>query len=147
MRRREFISLIAGATAWPLAAHAQRPLMPVVGFLTPAGNAAAISDLLAAFRRGLAEAGYVEGKNLAIEYRFTNFKLEAMPEAARDLVGRNVNVIFAATPDAVVAAKNATTAIPVVGVDLENDPVAKGYVQVSPAQAAISPERSLISRS
>jgi putative ABC transport system substrate-binding protein len=62
MRRREFISLIAGATAWPLAAHAQRPLMPVVGFLTPAANAAAISDLLAAFRRGLAEAGYVEGK-------------------------------------------------------------------------------------
>jgi putative tryptophan/tyrosine transport system substrate-binding protein len=129
MRRREFVTLVGGAVAaWPFAAAAQQP-MPVIGFLTPAGGEASISQLLAAFRRGLAEAGYVEGKSLAIEYRFTNFKLEAMPEATRDLVGRNVNVIFAATPDAVVAAKSATTAIPVVGVDLENDPVAKGYVK------------------
>jgi putative tryptophan/tyrosine transport system substrate-binding protein len=129
MRRREFISLIAGATAWPVAARAQQPPMPVIGFLTPAGAEAQISDLLAAFRQGLAEAGYVEGKSLAIEYRFTNFKLEAMPEAADDLVRRNVNVIFAATPDAVAAVQSATTTIPAVGVDLENDPVAKGYVK------------------
>jgi putative ABC transport system substrate-binding protein len=129
MRRREFISLIVGATAWPLGARAQQPTMAVVGFVTPAEAEASISHLLAAFRQGLAGAGYVEGKNLAIEYRFTNFKLEAMPEAVRDLVRRNVNVILAATPDAVAAAKSATTTIPVIGVDLENDPVAKGYVK------------------
>jgi putative ABC transport system substrate-binding protein len=73
--------------------------MPVVGFVTPAEAEASISNLLAAFRQGLAEAGYVEGKNLAIEYRFTNFKREAMPEALGDLVRRNVSVILAATPD------------------------------------------------
>jgi putative ABC transport system substrate-binding protein len=129
MRRREFISAIAGVTAWPLAARAQRPVMPVVGFVTPAEAEASISNLLAAFRQGLAEAGYVEGKNLAIEYRFTNFKREAMPEALGDLVRRNVSVILAATPDAVAAVKSATTTIPVIGVDLENDPVAKGYVK------------------
>jgi putative tryptophan/tyrosine transport system substrate-binding protein len=129
MRRREFMSVIVGATAWPLTARAQQPMTPVVGFVTPAEAEASISQLLASFRQGLAEAGYMEGKNLAIQYRFTNFKLEAMPEAVRDLVGRNVNVIFAATPDAVAAVKSATTTIPVVGVDLENDPVAKGYVK------------------
>ena len=95
MRRREFISVIAGATAWPLAARAQQPAMPVVGFLSPV-TAEATPHLLAAFRQGLAEAGYVEGKNLAIEYRFANFKLELLPELAGDLVRRNVNVIFAA---------------------------------------------------
>jgi putative ABC transport system substrate-binding protein len=100
------------------------------GWLCPPAEAeASISHLLAAFRQGLVEAGYVEGRNLAIEYRFTNFKLEAMPEAVRDLVRRDVNVILAATPDAVAAVKSATTTIPVVGVDLENDPVAKGYVK------------------
>ena len=86
MRRREFVMLVGGAVAaWPFAARAQQP-MPVIGFLTPAGGEASISQLLAAFRRGLAEAGYVEGKSLVMEYRFTNFKLEAMPEAASDLV-------------------------------------------------------------
>ena len=84
--------------------------------------------LIAAFRRGLAEAGYVEGKNLAIEYRFTNSD-QSYAEAAGDVVRRNVNVIFAAAPEALAAARNATTSIPIVGIDLESDPVAKGYVK------------------
>ena len=126
MRRREFISVIAGATAWPLAARAQQPAMPVIGLFWASPIDA---RLIAAFRRGLAEAGYVEGKNLAIEYRFTNFRPELLAKAARDLVRLNMRVIFAATPQAVAAVANATTSIPVVALDLESDPVAKGYVK------------------
>jgi putative tryptophan/tyrosine transport system substrate-binding protein len=87
MRRRQFIGLVCGAAAVrSFSAGAQQPAMPVIGFLNPATSAEHIPDLLAAFRRGLAEAGYEEGKNLAIEYRFTNFRPELMPEAAGDLV-------------------------------------------------------------
>jgi putative tryptophan/tyrosine transport system substrate-binding protein len=88
-----------------------------------------IPHLLAAFRQGLAEAGYMEGKNLAIEYRFANFKFDLLPELAGDLVRLNVNVIFGSSPEALAAATNATTTIPVVGIDLESDPIAKGYVK------------------
>ncbi len=84
---------------------------------------------LAAFRQGLAEAGYMEGKNIAIEYRFANFKFDLLPELAGDLVRLNVNVIFGSSPESLAAARNATTTIPVVGVDLESDPIAKGYVK------------------
>jgi putative tryptophan/tyrosine transport system substrate-binding protein len=129
MKRREFISLIVGATAWPLGARAQQPAMPVIGFLNPVPSSEGIPHLLAAFRRGLAEAGFREGENLAIEYRFTNFKPELMQQAASDVVRRKVNIIFAATPEAGAAARNATTSIPIVGVDLESDPVAMGYVK------------------
>jgi putative ABC transport system substrate-binding protein len=87
MRRREFISFIAGAAAWPLVARAQQAAMPVIGVLNPVPAAEAIPHLLAAFRRGLAEAGYVEGKNLAIEYRFTNFRPELMPRLRAILFG------------------------------------------------------------
>jgi putative ABC transport system substrate-binding protein len=128
VKRRDFLSVIAGATAWPFAAGAQQPAMPVVGFLNIA-TAEGIPHLIAAFRRGLAEAGYVEGKNLAIEYRFGNFRPELLPQAANDLVRLNVSVIFAATPEAGAAAKNATTSIPIVALDLETDPLAKGYVK------------------
>jgi putative tryptophan/tyrosine transport system substrate-binding protein len=86
--------------------------MPVVGFLNPASAAEAIPHLVAAFRRALAEAGYVEGKNFTIEYRFTNFRPELMPEAASDLVRLNVSVIFAQTPEGGAAVRNATTTIP-----------------------------------
>jgi putative tryptophan/tyrosine transport system substrate-binding protein len=127
MRRREFISLLVGATAFPLRARAEQ--MPVIGFLNDVPAAEAIPHLIAAFRRGLAEAGFQEGKNLAIEYRFTNFKPELMQQAASDVVRRKVNVIFAATPEAGAAARNATTSIPIVGVDLESDPLAMGYVK------------------
>ena len=117
MRRREFISVIVGATAWPLGARAQQPAMPVIGWIA---EVPLVPQLGAAFRRGMAELGYVEGKNFATEY---------LPQAAADLVRLNVNAIFAAGPAALAAVSKATTTIPVVGVDLENDPVAKGYVK------------------
>ena len=125
MRRRNFLSVIAGATAWPLTARAQQPAMLVIGYLI---EGAKVEHLLAAFRRGLAEAGYVEGKGIAIEYRFV-IGPELMSEAAGDLVRRNVNVIAALTPAAVAAARNATTSIPIVALDLESDPLAIGYVK------------------
>jgi putative tryptophan/tyrosine transport system substrate-binding protein len=128
MRRREFISVIGAMAAWPLGARAQQPAIPVIGYLNIAA-AEAIPAPLAHFRRALAEAGYVEGKNLAVEYRFTNFRPESMREAAADLVRLNVNVIFASNPEAVAAVRNATTSIPIVALDLESDPVAKGYVK------------------
>ena len=103
MRRRELISVIAGAAAWPFGARAEQPTMPVIGFLDQRQRIETIAPNIAAFRRGLAEAGYVEGKNLAIEYRFTNFKPELMSEFAGDLVRLNMSVIFASTPDAVAA--------------------------------------------
>jgi putative tryptophan/tyrosine transport system substrate-binding protein len=92
-------------------------------------DVSAAPHLHAAFRRALAEAGYVEGKNLAIEYRYSKDRPELLPEAAGDLVRLNVNVIFAAGPLAVAAARNATGNIPVVAIDLESDPVAMGYVK------------------
>jgi putative ABC transport system substrate-binding protein len=128
LRRREFISVIASATVWPLAARAQQPAIPVVG-TAAAVPWEAVPHLLAAFRRGLAEAGYVEGKNLAIEKRSTNFDFrpELFAEAMRDLVRLNVNVIFAGGPEPLAEARNATTSIPIVGTDFENGPIAKGY--------------------
>jgi putative ABC transport system substrate-binding protein len=125
MRRREFISFIAGAAAWPLGARAQQAAMPVIGFLQEAD----VPPLIAAFRQGLAEGSYVDGKNLAIEYRFSKLRPELLPEAAGDLVRLNVNVIFTAGPLAVAAARNATNRIPIVAVDLESDPLATGYIK------------------
>jgi putative ABC transport system substrate-binding protein len=130
MRRRDFVTLVASAVAaWPLTARAEQPAKPVVGFLSPAAGEEQSPDLVAAFRGGLAEAGYVEGKNLTIEYRFTNFQPELMTAAASDLVRLNVSVVFAPTPEAGAAAKNATNSIPIVALDLESDPLAKGYVK------------------
>ena len=125
MRRREVISLIAAATTWPLRARAEQ--MPVIGFLNAAPGR--VPPLIAAFGQGLAEEGYVEGKNLAIEDRFTHFRPELMHEAAHDLVRHKVNVIFATGPDAVAAARSATSSIPIIGIDLESDPLALGYVK------------------
>ena len=125
MKRREFITL-----AWPLAARAQQPAMPVIAyFAVTSGHGVGEPALAATFRRGLAEAGYVEGRDVTIEDRFANFKLELLPQIAGDLVHRNVNVIFPATPPTVVATGNATTSIPIVAVDSESDPLAKGYVK------------------
>ena len=124
MRRRDFIRVFGGTVAaWPVAALAQQSAMPVVGIIC---EVPLLEPLTAPFRRAMAELGYVEGKNVAAEYRM---KPESLPRAAVDLVRLNVNVIFAAAPAALAAVSKTTTSIPVVGIDLESDPVAKGYVK------------------
>src|SRR5262249_32255750 len=131
MRRREFITLVGGVAAtsflWPLAARAQQPI-PVVGFLSGASPGAYPGTAyLAAFRQGLKESGFVEGQNVAVEYHWAEEQYDRLPALVSGLVRRQVAVIAAAGTPALLAAKAATTTIPIIFTTVV-DPVEAGFV-------------------
>src|SRR5262245_33404917 len=125
LQRREFIMLLGGAAAWPLAARAQRPSIPLIGFLD-ATTAADTVYRVSAFREGLQEAGFIEGHNVAIEFRWAENKLDRLPALAADLAQRQVAVIVGPNVS-MRAAKAATSTIPIVFVS-GGDPIATGLV-------------------
>ena len=134
MRRREFIALLGGAASWPLATHAQQPAMPVIGFLHGASPVAWM-DQLRGFHRGLKDAGFVEGENVAIVYRWAEGQYERLPALVADLTRRQVTVLVVITTLGALAAKTATTTIPIVFLAAK-DPVTLGLVASLPGRAA-----------
>ena len=137
MRRREFITLLSGAAvAWPLAVRAQQPAMPVVGFLH-SQSPDMYRDRMRAFHRGLKEAGYVEGDNLTVVYRFAENQMDRLPTLAAELTRRQVAVIATAGgPQVALAAKAATATVPIV-FTVNEDPVNSVLSRASPGRAAI----------
>jgi putative ABC transport system substrate-binding protein len=126
VRRRDFIKGIAGSLAvWPLAARGQQATMPVIGFLG-GGSLETDGNFVAGFRQGLNESGYIEGRNVSIEYRWAENQNDRLPGLVSDLVHRQVNVIMGGNTPAVVAAKAATATIPIVFLTA-SDPVAAGF--------------------
>ena len=126
LKRREFITLLGGAAAWSLAARAQQPAgkLPRIGTIQNFQN-----ENFEAFVQGLREAGYVDGQNIFLETRFYGGEIGRIDEFARDLVALKCNVILATSPYAIRVVRNATSTIPIVGIDLETDPVASGWVK------------------
>ena len=127
MRRRALIAQVAGATVWPLAVHAQSKAMPVIGYLS-SKSPAAEAGIVAAARESLAQRGFVEGRNLTIEFRWADGDYTRLPQQAAELVGRNVSVLMTSGLPATLAAKKATSSIPIV-FRLAIDPVAFGLTQ------------------
>ena len=124
LKRRDFITLMGGAAAWPIAARAQEPAIPIVGFLSSVSYSAGFAS---AFRQGLADMGYVDGRDVAIDYRWTERSYNELPGMAADLVQRRAAVIGALGPPAVVAAKSATSSVPIIFIT-GADPVQFGFV-------------------